>query len=150
MNSSDTHLGTSSGLSQDAENFNWLLSRFAGNTAGVRDAIAVSSDGLMIAQCIEGERAGADRLSAIVAGMTSLAGGVAGSYKLGSLNKVIIDMADGYLIISAIGCGSVMGVIASKQANLGQVAYEMTLFANRAGSALTPELIRELKNHVQA
>ncbi|MFE6904652.1 roadblock/LC7 domain-containing protein [Streptomyces sp. NPDC057717] len=149
MNSSDVHLEPSSDLSQGAEDFNWLLSRFAGNTAGVRDAIAVSSDGLMIAQCIEGERADADRLSAIVAGMTSLAGGVAGSYKLGSLNKVIVDMADGYLLISAIGCGSVMGVIASKQANLGQVAYEMTLFANRAGAALTPELIRELKNHIQ-
>ncbi|WP_327249949.1 roadblock/LC7 domain-containing protein [Streptomyces sp. NBC_01320] len=150
MNSSDMHLGPSSSLSQDAENFNWLLSRFAGNTAGVRDAIAVSSDGLMIAQCIEGERADVDRLAAIVAGMTSLAGGVAGSYQLGSLNKVIVDMNDGYLLISAIGCGSVMGVIASKQANLGQVAYEMTLFANRAGAALTPELIRELKNHIQA
>ncbi|MFK4103163.1 roadblock/LC7 domain-containing protein [Streptomyces sp. NPDC019531] len=150
MKSSDLQPGPSSGLSQNAESFNWLLSRFAGNTAGVRDAIAVSSDGLMIAQCIEGERADADRLSAIVAGMTSLAGGVAGSYQLGSLNKVIVDMADGYLLISAIGCGSVLGVIASKQANLGQVAYEMTLFANRAGSALTPELIRELKNHIQA
>jgi hypothetical protein len=149
MKSSDVHPGSSSALSQDAENFNWLLSRFAENTAGVRDAIAVSSDGLMIAQCIESERADVDRLSAIVAGMTSLAGGVSGSYRLGPLNKVIVDMADGYLLISAIGCGSVMGVIASKQANLGQVAYEMTLFANRAGSALTPELIRELKNHIQ-
>lgn len=150
MRSADMRTETSSGLSPDAENFNWLLSRFAGNTAGVRDAIAVSSDGLMIAECIEGERADVDRLSAIVAGMTSLAGGVAGSYRLGVLNKVIVDMADGYLLISAIGCGSVMGVIASKEANLGQVAYEMALFANRAGAALTPELIRELKNHVQA
>ncbi|WP_407916404.1 roadblock/LC7 domain-containing protein [Kitasatospora sp. NE20-6] len=130
--------------------FNWLLGRFAQQTAGVRDAIAVSSDGLMIAICRPGERAEADRLSAIVAGMTSLAHGAAGGYGLGSLNKVIVDMADGYLLISAIGSGSVLGVIASKEANLGNVAYEMTLFANRAGAVLTPQLIHELKTHVQA
>ncbi|MFF8430601.1 roadblock/LC7 domain-containing protein [Streptomyces sp. NPDC016566] len=143
-------LNPSSGLSTDAANFNWLLSRFAEGTAGVRDAIAVSADGLMIASYIAGERADADRLSAIVAGMTSLAGGVAGSYRLGALNKVIIDMAGGYLLISAIGCGSVLGVVASKEANLGQIAYEMALFANRAGSALTPALVHELKTHAQS
>ncbi|MFJ7078498.1 roadblock/LC7 domain-containing protein [Streptomyces sp. NPDC098781] len=136
-------------MSADAANFNWLLKRFTEGTAGVYDAIAVSSDGLMIAACHAGERADADRLSAIVAGMTSLAGGVAGSHRLGELNKVIIDMASGYLIIAAIGCGSVLGVIASRECNLGQVAYEMTVFANRAGDVLTPQLIHELKTHVQ-
>ncbi|MFG2525296.1 roadblock/LC7 domain-containing protein [Streptomyces sp. NPDC048527] len=143
------HVDSSTGLSPDAANFNWLLSRFATNTAGVRDVIAVSSDGLMIAEHMEGERADVDRLSAIVAGMTSLATAVSGSYQLGSLNKVIVDMAGGYLLIASIGCGSVLGVIASSEANLGEVAYEMTLFANRAGSALTPALVHELKNHIQ-
>jgi hypothetical protein len=40
----------------------------------------------------------------------------------------------------------VLGVIAAKTANLGNIAYEMTLFATRAGAALTPQLINELKN----
>ncbi len=42
-----------------------------------------------------------------------------------------------------------LGVVADRSANLGTVAYEMTLFASRAGGALTPRLIAELKNAVQ-
>ena len=42
-----------------------------------------------------------------------------------------------------------LGVIADRSANLGTLAYEMTLFATRAGGALTPRLIAELKNAVQ-
>jgi uncharacterized protein len=95
------------------------------------------------------DRANAERLAAVVSGMTSLAGGVANWYALGGLNRVVVDMADGYLLITAISAGSVLGVIADRSANLGTVAYEMTLFASRAGSALTPQLIVELKNAAQ-
>jgi len=137
------------GLSAEAQNFNWLLGRFASETAGVIEAIAVSSDGLLMGMSAGQDRAGADRLGAIVSGITSLAGGAARCYQLGTLNKVIVDMAHGYLLVSAISPGSVLGVIASKSANLGNVAYEMTLFANRAGAALTPQLINELKNSLE-
>src|SRR5262245_17958985 len=133
-------------LSQEAKTFNWLLHSFTTNTAGVTEAIAVSSDGLLIAMSSIRDRANAERLAAVVSGMTSLAGGAASWYGLGSLNRVIIDMSDGYLLITAISAGSVHGVIADRTANLGTVAYEMTLFATRAGAALTPTLIAELKN----
>ena len=137
---------TAYGLSAEAQNFNWLLGKFAAETAGVLEAIAVSSDGLLMAMSAGQERSGADRLAAITSGITSLAGGAARAYQLGTLNKVIVDMAHGYLLVSAISSGSVLGVIAAKTANLGNIAYEMTLFATRAGAALTPQLINELKN----
>ena len=137
-------------LSQEAKTFSWLLESFTTNTAGVSEAVAVSSDGLLIAMSSIKDRANAERLAAVVSGMTSLAGGAASWYALGTLNRVIIDMSDGYLLITAISAGSVLGVIADRSANLGTVAYEMTLFATRAGAALTPTLIAELKNAVQA
>lgn len=137
-------------LSPEANNFNWLLDSFTANTAGVSEAIAVSSDGLLMAMSAVTDRANAERLAAVVSGMTSLAGGVASSYSLGVLNRVIIDMADGYMLITSISAGSVLGVIAERSANLGTVAYEMTLFANRVGGTLSPKLIVELKNAVQS
>ena len=137
-------------LSPEAKTFNWLLDSFTSSTAGVREAIAVSSDGLLMAVSAIDDRANAERLAAVVSGLTSLAGGVANWYSLGDLNRVVVDMADGYLLITAISAGSVLGVIADRSANLGTVAYEMTLFASRAGGALTPHLIVELKNAVQA
>ena len=137
-------------LSEEAKTFNWLLDSFTSSTAGVKEAIAVSSDGLLMAVSAIDDRANAERLAAVVSGLTSLAGGVANWYSLGDLNRVIVDMADGYLLITAISAGSVLGVIADRSANLGTVAYEMTLFASRAGSALAPQLIVELKNAVQS
>lgn len=137
-------------LSPEARTFNWLLDSFTSTTAGVLEAIAVSSDGLLMAMSAIKDRSNAERLAAVVSGMTSLAGGAANWYSLGGLNRVIVDMTDGYLLVSSISSGSVLGVVADRSANLGTVAYEMTLFANRAGGALTPRLIVELKNSVQS
>lgn len=137
-------------LSPEAQTFNWLLDSFTSSTAGVREAIAVSSDGLLMAMSNIADRANAERLAAVVSGMTSLAGGAANWYSLGGLNRVVIDMTGGYLLVTAISAGSVLGVIADRTASLGTVAYEMTLFASRAGGALTPRLIAELKNAAQS
>jgi predicted regulator of Ras-like GTPase activity (Roadblock/LC7/MglB family) len=137
-------------LSSEARTFHWLLGTFATNTAGVLQAVAVSADGLLMATSAPKDTVNADRLAAIVSGMTSLAGGAAQWYGLGGLNKVIVDMSSGYLLMSSISSGSVLGVIADRTANLGTIAYEMTLFANRAGTALTPQLITELKNSVHS
>jgi predicted regulator of Ras-like GTPase activity (Roadblock/LC7/MglB family) len=135
-------------LSAEAKTFNWLLDSFTTGTAGVREAIAVSSDGLLIAMSAIKDRPNAERLAAVVSGLTSLAGGASSWYALGPINRVIIDMGEGYLIVTAISSGSVLGVIADRSANLSTLAYEMTLFANRAGRALTPRLIVELQNAV--
>jgi len=137
-------------LSPEAQTFNWLLDSFTSSTAGVREAIAVSADGLLMATSNIADRANAERLAAVVSGLTSLAGGAANWYALGGLNRVVIDMTGGYLLVTAISAGSVLGVIADRTASLGTVAYEMTLFASRAGGALTPRLIAELKNAAQS
>ncbi|MFJ5772798.1 roadblock/LC7 domain-containing protein [Streptomyces sp. NPDC093094] len=140
--------GSAEELRAAAADFTWLLNRFATETAGVVDAIAVSSDGLLIAVAQLRERAHSERLAAIVSGLTSLAAGASGNYGLGALNKVIIDLEGGHVLVSAIGSGAVLGVVADKAAKLGNIAYEMTLFANRAGTALSPQLVLELKNSV--
>jgi predicted regulator of Ras-like GTPase activity (Roadblock/LC7/MglB family) len=134
-----------SGLSIDAQNFNWLVSRFAHDTGGVIAAIAVSSDGLLIASSSTLERANADRLAAISSAMLSLAHGASECHPLGQPDKVVIELTQGYLLVCTISAGSVLGVLATKQASLGTVAYEMALFANRATGVLTPRLIEELK-----
>src|SRR5262245_32039595 len=136
----DPHLGRLSvELSQEARTFNWLLDSFTSGTAGVVEAIAVSSDGLLMAMSSIKDWANAERLAAVVSGLISLAGGASSSYDMGVINRIVVDMAEGYLLVSAISTGSVLGVIAEQSANLGTLAYEMTLFANKAGAALTPQ-----------
>jgi len=135
-------------LSTEAQQFNWLLSQFAANTPEVVDAIAVSSDGLLIAMSHKLDRANADRLAAITSALSSLAIGAGRVYELGVPNKIIIDLEGGYLLVSSISAGASLGVLASRAANLGNLAYEMAVFANRAGEVISPRLIEELKTSV--
>lgn len=137
-------------ISSEAQQFNWLLGRFAAETAGVRKAIAVSADGLLIAKSADMGRADADRLAAITSAITSLASGAARLYDLGNTKKIVIDLDGGFLLVRSLGPTSAMGVLAGAEANLGNLAYDMAVFANRAGAVLTPTLIDELKNTVQA
>ncbi len=136
------------GVSVEARNFNWLVTRFAQNTASAMGAIAVSADGLLIAMSSELERANADRLAAICSAMLGLAHGVSESHPLGSPDKIIIELEQGYLLVCTISIGCSLGVLATKQASLGTIAYEMAMFANRATEVLTPGLIEELKKSV--
>jgi len=122
-------------FSAEAKTFNWLLGSFTTRTTGVQETIVVSADGLLMARSSKQDQANSDRLAAVVCGMTSLAAGAAEWYRL--------------LVVTSISRGSVLGVIASKWANLGTVAYEMTLFGARAGATLTPGLIAELKSAVR-
>jgi hypothetical protein len=139
---------TASSLSAAAEDFTWLLRRFAEETAGVVDVIAVSSDGLLICSSGTSTRSSSDRLAAIVSGIASLAGGAGASYGLGPLNKVIVDTQNGYLLVMAMSAGALLGVVVDRGVSLGSVAYETALFIARSSDILSPQLVNELKNMV--
>lgn len=134
-----------SAVSVAANNVNWLLTNFASNTSGVEQAIAVSSDGLLMAISADIARGDADKLAAVVSGMRSLADGAARVMGKGAVNQSIIDMANGYLLCATISGGSTLAVVAARGCDLGLIAYEMALLIERVGPQLTPELIAELK-----
>src|SRR3954471_7930297 len=134
--------------SAEVRNFNWLLSNFVETTAGVTDAVAVSSDGLLMAMSSTLERAGAEQLAAIIAGMTSLAESTARCFALGGLDQVIVAMEEGYLFVASVSDGSSLGVVADRRCDVGAVGYQMQLLVQRAGAALSPALVAELKESV--
>lgn len=133
----------------DPQTFNWLLANFVRNTDGVRDAVAVSSDGLLIAMSDGVDRTAADRLSAIVSGLSSLSRSAARSYEFEGLKLIMIEMVRGFLLVSAIADGSCVGVIADDTCDVGLVGYEIAKLADRAGSLLTPSLISELREQLR-
>ena len=137
-------------LGEDARRFRSSVAALAAGTTGVRDAIVVSADGLLIATSDTSDPAGAQRLAAVVSGLISLAGSAARGYALGGLHKVVIDLTGGYIVVTALSPASVLGVVADRSAGIGTIAYEMTLFASRAGHLLAPPTILELKNAMAA
>src|SRR5262249_10078892 len=128
-------------MGTDVHSFNWLLANFVRNTHGVRDAVAVSSDGLLIAASEGLDRAGADHLAAIVSSLGSLSRSASRRYDFEAVKLIMIEMRRGFLLVSAIRGGSCLGVIADAHCDLGLVGYEVSLLAERLRGLLTPKLI---------
>ncbi|HYF47013.1 MAG TPA: roadblock/LC7 domain-containing protein, partial [Acidimicrobiales bacterium] len=128
----------STAISDEVRNISWLLSNFVETTAEVEEAIAVSSDGLLMAISSNLDRASADRLAAIVSGLRSLSDGAARVTGKGTVSQVIVEMQDGYVFASAISDGSSLGVVAAQNCDLGAVGYGTALLVERVGAALTP------------
>lgn len=136
---------TTSKLSDKARRFTSLLSHFAVHTPGVLDTVAVSSDGLLVDASATLDRADADRLSAIVSAIATLAASVSCVRDFGEPRKVVVDLDHGYLLVNAIGSELSLGVLARKDCDLGDVAYEIAILSNSVAEIVTPGLIEELK-----
>jgi predicted regulator of Ras-like GTPase activity (Roadblock/LC7/MglB family) len=135
-------------VSEGARSFSWLLNGFVEKTAGVSDAVAVSSDGLLMAMSSTLERSAAEQLAAIISGIVSLGNGASQCFGFDGLEQVIVVMRRGYLFVSAISDGSCLGVVADKGCDIGLVGYQTTLLVERAGTVLTPDLVAELKQEM--
>jgi predicted regulator of Ras-like GTPase activity (Roadblock/LC7/MglB family) len=134
--------------SADRHQFNWLLGNFVHQTDGVRDAVAVSSDGLLIASSDGLSRAEADHLAAIVSSLASVARSASRRYDFDGLKLIMIEMRRGFLLVSVIAGGSCLGVVADGDSDVGLVGYEISLLAERFGALLTPALISESRQYL--
>ena len=95
-----------------------------GKTPDVEASAVVSVDGLTIAAVLPSS-VEEDRVSAMSAAMLSLGERIAGELGRGSLDEVYIHGDDGYVLLTSIGNGAVLTVLARKHAKLGLVFLEM-------------------------
>ncbi|HWM59876.1 MAG TPA: roadblock/LC7 domain-containing protein [Pseudonocardia sp.] len=116
----------------------WLLVEFVRTTPGTAAAIVVSADGLPMAYSPGTSHTLADQLSAATAGLVSLSRGTAALLGSGPVTQTILEMAGGYLFVTAIGDGAALAVHSDRHCDIGMVGYEMTLLADRVGHAVSP------------
>jgi predicted regulator of Ras-like GTPase activity (Roadblock/LC7/MglB family) len=121
-----------------APDLDWLVTSFAEQVPGVAHAVVVSADGLPLAVSAGFPPDRADQLAAVTSGLTSLTRGAARLFEAGLVVQTVVEMQAGVLVVMAIGDGSSLAVLAGSACDLGLVAYEMTLLAERAGRVLTP------------
>ena len=115
-----------------------LLADFAERVPGVLRAAVVASDGVLVAVSDRTQPDQLEQLSAITAGLISLASAAARIFDGGAVTQALVTMARGTLVIMAIDQGSSLAVLATATADLDTVAYEMTMLVAEAGSILTP------------
>ncbi|OLB65997.1 MAG: dynein regulation protein LC7 [Actinobacteria bacterium 13_2_20CM_2_72_6] len=124
----------------DSRELGWLLDSFADRTPDVSHAIAISTDGLLVA-ATRGLRADrADQLAATGSGLVSLLRGAARFFDAGAVISNVTQMDGGFMFSMAFSDGASLLVLAAPTCDVGQVSYEMTELANRIGDALTPAI----------
>jgi predicted regulator of Ras-like GTPase activity (Roadblock/LC7/MglB family) len=72
-------------------------------------------------------------LSALAAGIQSLANGGAVHFGGGQVHQTVIEMDQSFLFVTAAGQGTCLAVLAGAKADVGLVAYEMALIVKQVG-----------------
>lgn len=121
----------------NGEELGWLLDNLVSRVANVRQALVLSRDGLAVAKSQDMSREESDRLSALAAGVQSLARGAGQQVGGGEVRQIVIEMDSAFMFVMAAGEGTCLAVLASAEANLGVMAYEMAMLARRMGVHLT-------------
>ena len=124
----------------DSRELGWLLDSFADHTPDVSHAIAISTDGLLVAATRGLPPDRADQLAATGSGLVSLLRGAARFFDAGAVISNVTQMDGGFMFSMAFSDGASLLVLAAPACDVGQVSYEMTELANRIGDALTPAI----------
>ena len=132
-------------LSESAQHVSWLVANFVAGQHDVHEAIVVSGDGLPVAVSHGIDRDAADRFAAVSSGLIGLAHGASERFRGGHVHEVIVELERAFGLGTGIPDGSRLAVVATGDADLGTLGYEMAVLADQIGSYLTPELRTELQ-----
>ncbi|MEW2395262.1 roadblock/LC7 domain-containing protein [Streptomyces sp. NPDC046862] len=114
----------------------WLLDDLTERVEHVQHAMVLSSDGLVTGASTGLRREDAEHLAAVSSGLHSLAKGSGRHFGAGHVRQTMVEFDEAVLFVTAAGEGSCLCVLSAAEADIGQVAYEMTLLVNRVGEHL--------------
>jgi uncharacterized protein len=117
----------------------WLLDNLVNQVEHVEQAVILSRDGLVIASSRGLTREDGEHLSALAAGVQSLARGAGTHFGCGNVRQTIIEMEKAFLFVIAAGKGTCLAVLTTADPNVGLIAYEMAMLVRRMGRYLAAE-----------
>lgn len=132
-------------MTAGSNDLGFLLTNLVEHVPGLGEAAVVSSDGLLVALSANVDRGTGDRLAAVAAGLMSVARGAGAPMRAGGVHEIIVELERALIVVMSISDGSALAVVATRPCDIGLVAYEMAMLADRAGAALTPQLVAELR-----
>ena len=115
----------------------WVLDDLVQRVDGIRQAVVLSRDGLMLGSSQGLSREDAEHLAAVAAGIHSLARGAALRFDGGQPRQSIIHMDKAMLFVMGAARGSCLAVLCPAEADHGLIAYEMAMLVKRLGQYLS-------------
>ncbi|MFC4584993.1 roadblock/LC7 domain-containing protein [Sphaerisporangium corydalis] len=115
----------------------WLLDDLVARVREAEHGIVLSNDGLPLAASRDLSEADAEHLSAVAAGIQSLAEGAGERFGGGAVRQTIIALTSAYLVVTVAGEGACLAVLCAQDSDIGLVGYEMAMLVTRVGQYLT-------------
>lgn len=122
---------------KQSANLTWLLDDLVERVPTAQQAVVLSADGLMLGASAGMSREDAEHLSAMAAGFQSLAKGASRHFRAGQVRQTVVEMEEAFLFVTAAGQGACLAVLASADADLGLIAYEMAMLVTRVGQIMS-------------
>jgi predicted regulator of Ras-like GTPase activity (Roadblock/LC7/MglB family) len=114
----------------------WLLDDLVTRVTEISRAVILTRDGLVVGSSRGLAREDAEHLSAMAAGMQSLARGAGQHFGGGRVRQTIVEMENSFLFVTAAGEGSCLAALTTATADVGLVAFEMAVLVKRVGPHL--------------
>src|SRR3712207_5153766 len=114
----------------------WCLRDVVGRVVGVRHAVVLSADGLLVGRSGALSKEDDAHLSAVASAFQSLARGAGRQFGGGRVRQAIVEMEHAFLFVPAAGEGTCLAVLGEQDADVGLIAYEMNLLVKQVGSVL--------------
>ncbi|MFI5299250.1 MAG: roadblock/LC7 domain-containing protein [Polyangiales bacterium] len=106
------------------DNLNKVLRGLQSSSPDIEASALISDDGLMIASALP-QHVDETRVAGMSATLSSLGTRAANELERGDVEEVLVRGKNGYAVMLASGSGTLLLVLASKQAKLGLVFLDM-------------------------
>lgn len=123
-------------LGESSDRLDWLIDGLVDRVPQVTRAVLQSADGLLLGASSGLDRADADYLSALAAGLQSLARGARTQFDATEVRQTIIEMSETFLFVTAAGEGASLTVMSDATVDPAQISYEMATLVRRVGEHL--------------
>ena len=137
MNTNGQAMNEDMAVTARRDRLNWLLDDLVRRLAGAERAIVLSGDGLLLGRSATLDRDSADHLAAMASAFQSLSRGVGTQFDKGLVQQTVVELEYGYLVVTEAGEGACLALLASADADLGMVAYEMNVIVQQVGGTLS-------------
>jgi len=112
-----------------------MLDDCTAKVPGIAHMFAVTGDGLLLATTAGVPADSADKLAAVVSGLTSLGVGVDKELQGEGLLSILVEMANGYLLTMQVPGGTQVAALTATKADLGQVSFELQRLVDQVGQS---------------
>ncbi|RFU37219.1 roadblock/LC7 domain-containing protein [Actinomadura logoneensis] len=119
------------------DRLDWLIDGLVRRVPQVTRAVLQSADGILMGASSGLDREDADYLSALAAGLQSLARGAQTHFGAGEVHQTVIEMRDAFLFVTAAGEGASLTVLTDADVDPAQIGFEMTVLVRQVGEHLS-------------